>query len=220
LSNEKPFNFKIENCVGSANLGISLNLKELYKYLIRLQSELQSELREKGERDELLVKGDYPFLVRHQPREFPGLILKLRFQVRASLLVFSSGNVVITGAKNKEELDKVAKIVVDLFRRCGFEIREVPKIKLQNIVASADLGKSINLELVASLMGENAYYEPEIFPGLIFKMDSPKVVLLLFRSGKVVCTGGKSEEMIKQALIRIDQILQDIDAYTEEKEGY
>ncbi len=210
------FSYKIENCVGSANLGTSLNLKELYKYLIRLQSELQSELRDKGESDDILIGGEYPFLVRHQPREFPGLILKLRFQVRASLLVFSSGNIVITGAKNKEELDKVAKIVVELFNRCGFKIKEVPKIKLQNIVASADLGKSINLELVASIMGENAYYEPEIFPGLIFKMDQPKVVLLLFRSGKVVCTGAKSEKMIEEALERIDQILEEIDAYTEE----
>ena len=213
---KNPFNFKIENCVGSANLGISLNLKELYKYLIRLQSELQDEIKDKNEKDKLLMSGEYPFLVRHQPREFPGLILKLRFQVKASLLVFSSGNIVITGAKNEEELNRVAKIVVELFKKCGFDIKEVPKIKLQNIVASADLGKSINLELVASLMGENAYYEPEIFPGLIFKMDQPKVVLLLFRSGKVVCTGGKSEEMIKEALIKIDQILKEIDAYTED----
>ncbi len=217
MTNKKhSFSYKIENCVGSANLGTSLNLKELYKYLIRLQSELQSELRDKGEGDDILIGGEYPFLVRHQPREFPGLILKLRFQVRASLLVFSSGNIVITGAKNKEELDKVAKIVVELFNRCGFKIKEVPRIKLQNIVASADLGKSINLELVASIMGENAYYEPEIFPGLIFKMDQPKVVLLLFRSGKVVCTGAKSEKMIEEALERIDQILEEIDAYTEE----
>ncbi|MGQ4892837.1 MAG: TATA-box-binding protein [Candidatus Njordarchaeia archaeon] len=213
---KNSFDFKIENCVGSANLGVSLNLKELYKYLIRLQSELQGEIKDKNEKDKLLMSSEYPFLVRHQPREFPGLILKLRFQVKASLLVFSSGNIVITGAKNEEELNKVAKIVVELFNKCGFEIKEIPKIKLQNIVASADLGKSINLELVASLMGENAYYEPEIFPGLIFKMDQPKVVLLLFRSGKVVCTGGKSEEMIKEALIRIDQILKEIDAYTEE----
>ena len=209
------FNFKIENCVGSANLGVSLNLRELYKYLIKLQSELQSEMRQKSGEDKLLMSGEYPFLVRHQPREFPGLILKLRFQVRASLLVFSSGNIVITGAKNEAELSKVAKIVVELFNKCGFEIKQVPKIRLQNIVASADLGKSINLELVASLMGENAYYEPEIFPGLIFKMENPKVVLLLFRSGKVVCTGGKSEEMIKEALIKIDEKLREIDAYAE-----
>ena len=211
------FKYKIENCVGSANLGTSLNLKELYKYLIRLQSELQSEIRDKSQDEDVAISGEYPFLVRHQPREFPGLILKLRFQVRASLLVFSSGNMVITGAKNKEELDKVAKIVVELFNRCGFKIKGTPKIKLQNIVASADLGKSINLELVASIMGENAYYEPEIFPGLIYKMEQPKVVLLLFRSGKVVCTGAKSEEMIEEALERIDQILREIDAYTEEE---
>ena len=211
---KRKFSYKIENCVGSANLGVKLNLKELYKYLLKLQGVLQDELR--GRKSGDIPDSDYPFLVRHQPTEFPGLILKLRFKVRASLLVFSSGNIVITGTKNKEELYEVAKIVIELFKRSGFKVEKTPEITLQNIVASADLGRIINLELVAALLGEYAYYEPEIFPGLIFKMPEPKVVLLLFRSGKVVCTGAKSEEMIIEALENIDRILEDIGAYVEE----
>ena len=213
LSNETDFKFKVENCVGSANLGIQLNLQELYKRLLRLQSMLQEESLS----DELLYNEEWPFVVRHQPREFPGLILKLRYRVRASLLIFSSGNIVITGAKSKEELKKVAEVLVDLLRKAGYDIEKVPDIILQNIVASAELKKPINLELVAMLGGENVAYEPEIFPGLIYRLTEPRVVLLLFRSGRVVCTGAKSEEMIAEALKKVHDELENIGAYIEEE---
>ncbi|MHA1615745.1 MAG: TATA-box-binding protein [Candidatus Njordarchaeales archaeon] len=207
---EHPFEFKIENCVGSANLGITIDLQELYKRLLKLQTEMRETVRDTEMTEE------WPFLVRHQPREFPGLILKLRYKVRASLLIFSSGNIVITGAKSKEEIEKVAEIIVNLLRRAGFNIERKPNIELQNIVASADLKKPINLELVAMLGGENVAYEPEIFPGLIYRIEEPKVVLLLFRSGKVVCTGAKSREMIIEALKIIDERLREMNAYVEE----
>jgi len=211
-SEEAPeFKFKVENCVGSANLGIQLNLQELYKRLLRLQSELQDENRS----SELIYDGEWPFVVRHQPREFPGLILKLRYMVKASLLIFSSGNIVITGAKSKKELKKVAEVLVDLLKRAGYEINKTPEIVLQNIVASAELGKPINLELIAMLGEENVAYEPEIFPGLIYRLTEPRVVLLLFRSGRVVCTGAKSEEMIHEALKNVHKNLLEIDAYIE-----
>ena len=101
LLNETDFKFKVENCVGSANLGIQLNLQELYKRLLRLQSMLQEE----SQSDELLYNEEWPFVVRHQPREFPGLILKLRYKVRASLLIFSSGNIVILKTKELQRKD-------------------------------------------------------------------------------------------------------------------
>ncbi len=205
------FNFKIENCVGSANLGRTLDLQELYKRLLRLQSEIQDEYGKSG----ILEDEEWPFIVRHQPKEFPGLILKLRLNVRASLLIFSSGNIVITGAKSKEELDRVAEILVDLLRKAGIEIERTPEIQLQNIVASADLGKPINLELVAMLGRENVSYEPEIFPGAVYKLQKPKVVMLLFRSGRIVCTGAKSEEMVLEALRVIDNTLKEMGAYVE-----
>ncbi len=208
---ESRFKFKIENCVGSANLGRTLDLQELYKQLLRLQSEIQEEHDRSGR----MIDEEWPFIVRHQPKEFPGLILKLRLDVRASLLIFSSGNIVITGAKNKEELDKVANTLVDLLRRAGVEIDERPEIKLQNIVASADLGKPINLELVAMLGRENVHYEPEIFPGAVYRLQNPRVVMLLFRSGRIVCTGAKSEEMVLEALEVIDKMLSDMGAYVE-----
>jgi len=208
---KSKFKFKIENCVGSANLGKNLDLQELYKQLLRLQSEIQEEY----ERTTGTLEEEWPFIVRHQPKEFPGLILKLRLEVRASLLIFSSGNIVITGAKSKEELDKVAEVLVNLLKKAGIDIKEPPEIQLQNIVASADLGRPINLELVAMLGRENVHYEPEIFPGAVYKLQRPKVVMLLFRSGRIVCTGAKSEEMVLEALEVIDRMLEDMRAYVE-----
>ena len=116
---KSKFKFKIENCVGSANLGKNLDLQELYKQLLRLQSEIQEEY----ERTTGTLEEEWPFIVRHQPKEFPGLILKLRLEVRASLLIFSSGNIVITGAKSKEELDKVAEVLVNLLKKAGIDIK-------------------------------------------------------------------------------------------------
>ena len=84
-------------------------------------------------------------------------------------------------------------MTVDKIRELDPEIPEEFEIKIQNIVASANLGKVLNLEAVA-LDLENTEYEPEQFPGLVYRLEDPKVVLLLFGSGKVVCTGAKTAD--------------------------
>ncbi|GAG20764.1 unnamed protein product, partial [marine sediment metagenome] len=85
-----------------------------------------------------------------------------------------------------------------------------PKIKIQNMVASANLHSKIDLETACDVL-DNLMYEPEIFPGLIYRMKDPKTVLLLFSSGKLVCTGAKNEEMVNESVTKMYEILQDYD---------
>ncbi len=208
---EPGIRFRIENIVGSLILGIRLELPQLYKELLKMQTELQ-KLYGYDERAE-----EFPLIARHSPQEFPGLILKMRFpDVKASMLVFSSGNCVITGTRSEEQLKKAVNRFVDILRHCGYEILGEPELKIQNIVASADLGKKLNLDLIALSGGYNVIYEPEIFPGCIYRDETYKVVLLLFRSGKVVCTGAKSVDQIKSVLQKLYEWLAQIDAFLEE----
>ncbi|RLI34275.1 TATA box-binding protein, partial [Candidatus Bathyarchaeota archaeon] len=79
--------------------------------------------------------------------------------------------------------------------------------KIQNIVASANLGGMIDLEKAAYTLGRTMY-EPEQFPGLIYRMDDPKVVILLFASGKLVCTGAKKESEVYEAVKKLHERLE------------
>ncbi len=210
---EAGIKFRIENIVGSLILGIRLNLPELYKELLKIQAELQhmyaDELGESAE--------EFPLVARHSPQEFPGLILKMRFpDVRASMLVFSSGNCVITGTRSEQQLKKAVNRFVDILKKCGYKLPGEPELKIQNIVASADIGRKLNLDLIALSGGYNIIYEPEIFPGCIYRDEELRVVLLLFRSGKVVCTGAKSIEHVKKVLRKLYDWLTEIDGFLPE----
>lgn len=205
--------FRIENIVGSLILGIKLNLPELYKELLKIQAELQhaysGELGESAE--------EFPLVARHSPQEFPGLILKMRFpDVRASMLVFSSGNCVITGTRSEEQLKKAVGRFVEILKKCGYNLLGEPELKIQNIVASADIGRKLNLDLIALSGGYSVIYEPEIFPGCIYRDEEHKVVLLLFRSGKVVCTGAKSIDHVKSVLRKLYDWLVEVDGFLPE----
>ncbi len=116
---------------------------------------------------------------------------------------------VCTGAKSETEVYKAVKNIVKLLKSHGIEIRNEPLIEIQNVVASANLKAGVDLERAAFLL-EGAMYEPEQFPGLIYRMKDPKVVLLIFSSGKVVCTGAKKEEQVKEAVNKIYQKLKDL----------
>jgi len=139
------------------------------------------------------------------------LVYKLK-EPKTAALIFGSGKLVCTGAKSIEDSKKAIHIAVDKMRALDTEIPHEFDIKVQNIVASANLGKTLNLESVA-LDLENTEYEPEQFPGLVYRLDDPKVVLLLFGSGKVVCTGAKTNadaqlgvEKTKERLAELDLI--------------
>jgi transcription initiation factor TFIID TATA-box-binding protein len=115
---------------------------------------------------------------------------------------------VCTGAKSETEVKKAVGSIIKLLKQHGIDIRNEPIVEIQNIVASANLKAAVDLERAAFLL-ENAMYEPEQFPGLIYRMNEPKVVLLIFSSGKVVCTGAKKEEEVKNAVNKIYAILKE-----------
>jgi transcription initiation factor TFIID TATA-box-binding protein len=145
--------------------------------------------------------------VDYKPAQFPGLVFRLE-KPRTATLIFSSGKMVCTGAKSEEEARRAVMKVVRLLKEKGFLIKEEPIIEIQNIVASIDLFGRIDLELAANTL-ENVMYEPEQFPGLIYRMSSPKVVILMFASGKLVCTGAKTESEVHEAIRKLSEELRE-----------
>ncbi|MDD1771541.1 MAG: TATA-box-binding protein [Methanomassiliicoccales archaeon] len=129
----------------------------------------------------------------YEPESFPGLIFRIK-SPKSATLIFRSGKLVCTGAKTLEQVEKAIATTVACMKEAGVAIKNKPTYQVQNIVASADLGQEINLNAIAVSLGlDKVEYEPEQFPGLVYRVSSPKVVLLLFGSGKMVCTGAKTE---------------------------
>ena len=131
----------------------------------------------------------------YNKKKFPGLVYRVKAP-KAAFLIFTSGKVVCTGSKNVEDVRTAIINLAKTLKSIGFEnINMEPEIHVQNIVASADLKTDLNLNAVALGLGlENIEYEPEQFPGLVYRIKHPKVVVLIFSSGKLVITGGKSPE--------------------------
>jgi transcription initiation factor TFIID TATA-box-binding protein len=147
--------------------------------------------------------------VEYRPKQFPGLVFRLK-RPKTATLIFGSGKMVCTGAKSEKMARSAVKKVVRELKNNGIIILGKPKIVIQNIVASANLHGKIDLETAADIM-ENVMYEPEQFPGLIYRMGEPKVVMLLFASGKLVCTGAKHEDMVREAVEKLHDVLEDYD---------
>ena len=137
----------------------------------------------------------------YDPDLFPGAVYKSE-EPRASFLIFSSGKMNCVGARSMGDARLAVKQLTRKIRRAGFKVRSEPNAKVQNIVASIDFGRGFDLEEIAKNF-ENAEYEPEVFPGLAFRLNDPKVVVLLFVSGKGVCAGAKSKRDVKRAAERI-----------------
>ncbi len=145
--------------------------------------------------------------VEYHPDQFPGLVFRLK-SPKTATLIFSSGKMVCTGSKSEEQAIKAVKTVVSRLRKAGIEIENEPIIEIQNIVASASLGGKIHLEQAARVL-PRSMYEPEQFPGLIHRMLDPKTVILLFASGKLVCTGAKKEEEVYRAVNNLHIVLEE-----------
>ena len=138
---------------------------------------------------------------------FPGLIYKLA-EPKTAVLIFRSGKVVCTGARSIPDVHVAIKKVVDELRVLDMPVKDEPDIVIQNIVATTNLESTLNLIQIAMSLGfENVEYEPEAFPGLVYRMDDPKVVLLLFGSGKMVCVGAREVNNIKDAVRNIKEEL-------------
>ncbi len=146
----------------------------------------------------------------YNPEQFPGLVYRLD-EPKVTTLIFKSGKMVVTGAKSTQQLIEAVKKIIRNLRKHGIPIQGRPKVQIQNIVASANLNTCVDLER-AALTLENSMYEPEQFPGLIHRMDEPRVVLLIFSSGKMVITGAKREEEVFEAVKKIYEKLKAIRA--------
>jgi len=145
--------------------------------------------------------------VEYRPEQFPGLVFRLK-KPKTATLIFNSGKMVCTGAKSEKEAKRAVMKIIKELKKGGIIIISKPELKIQNIVASASLGGTIDLERAAFELGKTMY-EPEQFPGLIYRMDEPKVVILLFASGKLVCTGAKREQDVYEAVNKLHEILEE-----------
>ena len=174
---------QIENVVASSDIGQELDLETLANDL---------------------VASDY------NPDNFPGLVYRLQ-EPKAAALIFRSGKIVCTGANSIKNVTTALQQVFDELRDLSIQVTDSPKIEVQNIVSSADIGHTLNLNAIAIGLGlENIEYEPEQFPGLVYRLDEPSVVALLFGSGKLVITGGKQLDDAEQALSVIEDRLTDL----------
>lgn len=177
------FRIKIENVVASASLNVPIKLEKLVSKLEGIE---------------------------YEPEQFPGLVMRLK-EPKAAALVFSSGKIVCTGAKSPKDSKLVVSKIVKRMRGIGIKIPSNYKVKLENIVASAKLEQELNLDMIAFTL-DNTEYEPEQFPGLVYRMSDPKVTFLLFGSGKIICTGGRSAADVKRAVEKIDIRLKKLSA--------
>jgi transcription initiation factor TFIID TATA-box-binding protein len=176
--------YQIQNVVASANLGVELDLNHLA----------------------LSMSG-----AEYDPERFPGLIFRLKNPKTATLL-FRSGKLVCTGSKSPEMANHAIETVVVHLKKAGISVTSSPKVEVQNIVASANLGQPLNLNAIAISLGlERVEYEPEQFPGLVYRMSDPKVVILIFGSGKIVCTGARTPHDVEVAVDKLTDELRSFD---------
>ncbi len=169
-------NLKVQNIVATASLEKQISLTKLAKS----SSDME-----------------------YNPESFPGLILRVK-KPKSAVLVFSSGNLVCTGTKSISQVKEVISSVIRTLRKIGVKVTKMPKINVQNIVASGSVNLTLNLNLLA-LELKNTEYEPEQFPGLVYKLEKPNATFLLFSNGKLVCTGTKNRnelDLSKKQLLK------------------
>ena len=145
--------------------------------------------------------------VEYRPERFPGLVFKLK-KPKTAILIFRSGKMICSGAKSMRDLEEAIGVVLQMLKGKGIITQARPEIKVQNIVSTASLGGNIDLEKAAYFLGRTMY-DPEQFPGAIYRMDEPKVVVLIFASGKLVIVGAKTEEEPTLAARKLREILEE-----------
>ncbi len=176
----KDYNIKIENVVASTQIGENIDLNKISREVSDAE---------------------------YKPKQFPGLVLRTK-EPKAAALIFRSGKVVCTGSKSVQDANRAVRQVVKVIDGLNIPVFLEPDVKVQNIVASADLGVDLNLNAIAIGLGlENIEYEPEQFPGLVYRLNKPRVVVLIFGSGKMVVTGGKDPDDANKAVDRIAEEL-------------
>jgi transcription initiation factor TFIID TATA-box-binding protein len=182
LPTEVVDSIQVENVVTSSDLGCDLDLEPL---------------------SEDLSDSQYNF------EQFPGLIYRTE-EPRVTILVFRSGKVVCTGSRSYDWIEDALTQLLDEFNALGIDYT-YPEMDIQNVVGMADLGSVLNLNAIAIGLGlENTEYEPEQFPGLVYRIEDLPTVGLLFGSGKVVVTGGKTTDDIRAGVEHIHAELDEL----------
>jgi transcription initiation factor TFIID TATA-box-binding protein len=183
MADKKYESLKIENIVASGVVADSIDLVEFSK---------------KAGNCELNKK------------RFPGAVYRIG-DPKIATLIFSSGKIVLTGIRNNKALTDGLAIIIKSLKMAGVDTLREPKVAITNMVCSYDLGKYINLnKVVITLNVENIEYEPEQFPGLVYRIKDPRIVVLIFSSGKIILTGGKTLNDIKKGIDVIEQKLESI----------
>ncbi len=139
---------------------------------------------------------------------FPGAVYRIP-EPRVSALLFSSGKIVCTGAKNIDSARVAVKKIVSDIRATGVDVPYKYDLEIENIVASTKIKADLNLEEIVMQL-ENTEYEPEQFPGLVYRVNEPRVAFLLFSSGKIICTGARKIEDIHEALAKFKAKMKEI----------
>ena len=134
-------------------------------------------------------------------RQFPGAVYHMQ-NPKSAALIFSSGRIVITGLHRSEDMAVALQNLLNKLKDTGITCHDSPQVAVTNMVCSYDLGFPLNLiRITMALMDhERVEYEPEAFPGLVCRISHPKIVFLLFSSGKIIITGGKIMDDVKTGL--------------------
>ncbi len=173
-TSKKKSSYKIQNIVATTDLGKPVPLTKL----ARTQPNTE-----------------------YNPETFPGLVLRIK-EPKSAVLVFSSGNLVCTGTKSTAQVKSVVQEVIKQLKKINVKITTKPKITVQNIVASGSIDLKLNLNFLALEM-DNTEYEPEQFPGLVYKLEEPNATFLLFTNGKLVCTGTKNRQQLEDSMTQL-----------------
>ena len=147
----------------------------------------------------------------YEPEQFPGLVYRLA-EPKVATLIFRSGKMICVGARSTIAAKIALRKTVKNIKKIGIRVNENNiKIKIENIVVSVTLGRDLNLDQLAFQL-EDSEYEPEQFPGLVYRIFEPKVAFLLFSSGRVVCAGARSLNDVKKAVKKLESKLRSLKA--------
>lgn len=177
------FKVKVENVVAFASLGKKIEL-----------SKVSTKLKN----------------AEYAPESFPGVVYRIP-EPKAVTLIFSSGKIVCTGTRSIDKAHEAMRSVVGDIRELGIRLPQEYDIIIENIVASTQIAAAnrLNLENISFAL-DNVEYEPEQFPGLVCRINEPRVAFLLFSSGKIICTGARTIDDMHRALAKLKEKLESV----------
>jgi len=178
----KMMKVKVENMVACITLDTDLDLKKIAKEVPGVEN----------------------------PKSFPGLIYRLK-DLKVAFLIFRTGKLICSGSRTRANIDAALEILLQKLRKAGVRLRGKPKVEVVNMVSSASMDFKVNLDTIA-LESWNVEYEPEQFPGLVYRLDDLNTVMLIFRSGKIIITGATSKKQAEQAAEKTKEMVLSLNA--------